>query len=237
MKGFVFDVDNTLFDRYATITKAITEDFERVRPYINPAYDAARAAAHLCSAEALNIYLFDWHFIYAKLTSENFFNLDRIPSYEQASGFMREWFGKTAVPLPYAEQLLKDIKAAGYKLGVITNGPDDFQKNKLRMIGVLDLFDDVLTSGAFAEQCGVSDPRDLRIRKPGREIFDEEARRLGEDSGELYYVGDSPINDYVGAKKAGYVPVWLSVRSPWPQIGEPTPEIWFPALEGVRGLI
>jgi putative hydrolase of the HAD superfamily len=43
--------------------------------------------------------------------------------------------------------------------------------------------------------------------KPGREIFLRTARKLGRPPGEILHVGDSPRDDYRGAREAGLVPL------------------------------
>ena len=235
MKGFVFDLDNTLFDRYGTLTKIMIDNFERIRPYINPAYDAKLAAEHICFSDALYNCLGSWNDIYAHLVGSHFFNAKNIPGQKEAFAFMREQFKKVAVEIPYTRELVSDIRAAGYKTGIITNGTGDVQKSKLALLNFSDLFDEIIVSGDFAKEMG--DELDRTYYKPNRAIFDEMAKRLSADNSELYYVGDSPTMDMQGAVNAGYVPVWIAVRSPWCSNTLPMPKLWYRSLEGIRELI
>ena len=223
MKGFVFDLDNTLFDRYATITKVITDNFERIKPHINPAYSAREAAEHLCGTECR--YLADgpdWTRIYNTLISEHFFNRDNIPEKQKCFDFILENFHKTAVNFPFTAELMKTLKAKGYKLGIITNGRDELQQTKIDLLGIRGLFDEIITSGGFAkEMCGDELNRDWY--KPNTPIFLHMAKLLGEAPEDLYYVGDNPINDVLASKNAGYVPIWVHARSPWPLENELMP--------------
>lgn len=216
MKGFVFDLDNTLFDRYATITKVITDNFEHIRKYINPVYNAAEAAEHLCAAECR--YLADgpdWTRIYNTLVSEYFFNRDNTPEKERCFDFIIRNFHKTAINFPFTESLLKTLRARGYKLGIITNGKKGIQNAKLDLLGIRGLVDEVITAGDFAEMmCG--DETERQWYKPNAPIFQYMAEKLNEKPEDLYYVGDNPINDVLASKNAGYVPVWVKSRSPWP---------------------
>jgi len=216
MKGFVFDLDNTLFDRYATITKIIIDNYERIRPYINPAYDPEMAADHICHAESKYILAEGgWNAIYDALLRENFFHPDNIPERKKAFAFMLRAFEETSVNFSFTYELLTKIRDSGYKLGIITNGGCGLQNRKIDNLGFRDLFDVVVVSGEYALiMCG--DEKNETYYKPDTGIFLYTAELLGEDPASLYYVGDNPINDVMGAKKAGYVPIWVSSRSPWP---------------------
>lgn len=214
MKGFVFDLDNTLFDRYATLNEVMVRNEERVRPYLNPAYSIEQAAAHLCHTESVYIFNGGWNGIYEALVEERFFHPNRIPEKERAFDFIREQFARIAVNFPDTAQLLTALREKGYKLGIITNGPEKLQSAKIDLLGIRDYFDVIVTSGEYAlKMCG--DEKNETHYKPNPEIFRYTARLLGEAPEELYYVGDNPINDVQGAASAGYIPIWVSSRSPW----------------------
>ena len=235
MRGFVFDLDNTLFDRYATITKILTDDYEVIKPYLNIAYDLDRALEHVLHTEPLHI-INGWHGVYEYLCYEHFFNADNTPDYERFSDYVHRKFMEVAVAFPFTYRLLADIKAAGYKLGIITNGGSDIQRKKIEMLGFEDIFDQILISGEFAlEKCG--DSRNYDFWKPNRAVFDEMSCRLNIPAKELYYVGDNPQNDIEAAKKSDYVPVWIMSRSPWPYDNSEIPEHRFYGIEGLRELI
>ena len=72
MKGFVFDLDNTLFDRYGTLTKIMTERFDEIRGYLNPAYDLSRALDHALHTERVFVLEFAWKGVYEHLVEEHF---------------------------------------------------------------------------------------------------------------------------------------------------------------------
>lgn len=215
MKGFVFDLDNTLFDRYATLTKIVTENFDVIRPYINPAYDAARAAEHFCRTEAIYLPLKqNWYNLYDVLLQEHFFHPNNTPAARAAIGFLMDNYKKTAVNFPFIQELLAEIKAHGYKLGILTNGDHSLQQAKLDLLDISQYFDAIVISGDFAEKMG-SGQNDLRWYKPDPSVFRYAAQQLDEQPEDLYYVGDNPINDVAGARAAGYVPVWVRSRGAW----------------------
>ncbi|MGA3192589.1 MAG: HAD family hydrolase [Candidatus Bathyarchaeia archaeon] len=79
-----------------------------------------------------------------------------------------------------------------YKLGLVSNftyAPVIYAA--LRKLGINRFFSAVLVS------------EDVGWRKPNRKIFQEALRRLGAKAQETVYVGDSPVEDIVGAAAAG----------------------------------
>jgi 2-haloalkanoic acid dehalogenase type II len=83
-----------------------------------------------------------------------------------------------------------------YRLALLSNADDDFlgecmERNNLR-------FETVVSS----EEAGAI--------KPNREIFEHLAARLGLPAEHILYVGDNPIPDVLGPKRAGMPTVWLN---------------------------
>lgn len=79
--------------------------------------------------------------------------------------------------------LLQRLRADGYRLAVITNGPTAAQWEKVRRLNVARLFDAVLVSG------------DLPWEKPDRRIFEAACRGFGITAGECVMVGDKLDTD------------------------------------------
>lgn len=236
MRGFVFDLDNTLFDRYGTIGKVMETNWEKLKPYMNISYDLERAYRHFIHVEAIFGIEGTWRVIYDQLTEEHFFNVANTPDYTMFIDFIQGNFSEIAVPFDYTKQLLADMRAAGYKLGMITNGYSWLQRAKIKLLGFENIFDEIIVSGEFAqEMCGDSENPDYQ--KPSRAIFDEMSARLDIPSQELYYVGDNPRNDVMGAENAGYVPVWIMSNGPWPYENEKVPQHRFYSVDGLRSLI
>ena len=235
MKGFVFDLDNTLFDRYGTITEIMRQDQERLMSYINPAYDIEHAIGHVVHTEALNI-INGWESVYSRLLEECFFNRSNTPTYRQFYDYVMYKFNNVAVAFPFTVKLLKDIKRSGRKLGIITNGSSDLQNRKIDMLGFRELFDCILVAGAYSKQmCGRED--DFEYWKPNRAIFDEMSKQLSIAAQDLYYVGDNTNNDVIGSAQAGYVPIWIISKSPWIYDNSQMPINRFYSIEGIRSLL
>lgn len=79
--------------------------------------------------------------------------------------------------------LLQRLRADGYRLAVITNGPSAAQWEKVERLHVRRWFDAVLVSG------------DLPWEKPDRRIFEATCRGLSVAAGECVMVGDKLDTD------------------------------------------
>ncbi len=231
MKGFVFDLDNTLFDRYATLTEIITQNYDCIKKYINPGYDLPRAIAHALHTEKLFVQEFAWSGVYRHLLEEHFFNEENIPTWDQFKDFVMKNFRETAVAFHFAKPLLKKIRAKGYKVGLLTNGSVSLQWAKLRKIWLEDCFDVVVCA---SPKEGDSD---YPIGKPDPAPFLYMAEKMGIAPEELYYVGDNPINDILGAQAAGYVPIWIRAQSPWCRPNDQMPKLCYDDVRGLEELL
>ena len=105
-------------------------------------------------------------------------------------------FSNHCIPFPHLTNTLKQIKAKGFLLGMITNGRTKFQSRSIRGLGIEEYFDKIVISETE------------RTRKPESKIFDIAISRLETTAGASVYVGDNPQADIIGAKKAGLRAVW-----------------------------
>ncbi|MBW7915772.1 MAG: HAD family hydrolase [Trueperaceae bacterium] len=96
-------------------------------------------------------------------------------------------------PLPGAAELLDRLDAAGVKLALLTNGPDDMQRAALAALGFEGHFRAVLVSG----------DRDVAARKPAPRIFSLACTALEVTPEEAVMVGDDLDADVAGALDFG----------------------------------
>jgi putative hydrolase of the HAD superfamily len=104
-------------------------------------------------------------------------------------------------PFPDAIATVRALRAQGIKVGVLTNGPSDFQRRKLQISGLGPELDAIAISG------------ELGVAKPDREAFEQALALLGTRADETAMVGDSLENDVLGGIDAGLAAVvWLPGR-------------------------
>ncbi|MBW2646771.1 MAG: HAD family hydrolase [Deltaproteobacteria bacterium] len=95
------------------------------------------------------------------------------------------------------EPVLKDLREK-YKLGLVTNGAPDLQREKLRGSKLGAFFDVVIISG------------EVGIGKPDPRIFNLVCERLNVGSETAVVVGDTLGRDISGAQRAGIRAIWLN---------------------------
>lgn len=98
---------------------------------------------------------------------------------------------------PDAGPVLEELRARGYRLGVISNSEDGQAERLVALVGLLPHFDFCLDSYVFGSA------------KPDPRIFLHAVERLGTAPGETAYVGDMFMQDVRGSRGAGLHPVLL----------------------------
>ena len=96
---------------------------------------------------------------------------------------------------------LKRLRLAGWKLGIVTNGPPT-QWKKVEAVNLLPYFDGFCIS------------EEIGIRKPDIGIFIEVAERCGAAL-DGWMVGDSADADIVGGHEAGLQTIWFPRGQVW----------------------
>ena len=94
-----------------------------------------------------------------------------------------------------------ELLSSKFRVIALTNGNADLVK-----IGINHLFFDVIHAADFG------------YAKPDIKIFNEAIRRSGVNKKDIYHVGDHPVNDIVGAQKAGLRTIWMNPTGiSWPE--------------------
>lgn len=96
---------------------------------------------------------------------------------------------------------------ARYRLFALSNGNADLER-----CGIAEFFDGHVTARAAG------------AAKPDARIFAALIARTGVAAGEVLHVGDDPLADVIGARRAGLQTVWLNRDArPWPAHPDPEP--------------
>ena len=102
-------------------------------------------------------------------------------------------------PFPHVKKVLGELKAAGLKLGLLSDFPPE---TKLEYLGLSGVWDTVLCT----EKIGAL--------KPAVKPFEELAKALACQPGQILYVGNSRRYDVEGAKRAGLKAALLNMGIP-----------------------
>jgi putative hydrolase of the HAD superfamily len=105
------------------------------------------------------------------------------------------------------------LSRRGYSLGIIANTITETEiPDWLEADGLTGYFKVVVLSSK------------VRYRKPGPEIYWEAARRMGIEPAKSAYVGDNPIRDVQGTRKAGFGMTLILLDTSKPDKVPPTDE-------------
>lgn len=99
-----------------------------------------------------------------------------------------------------------------YKLGLLTNGPSDFQREILDFLDLSKYFDVIVVSG----------DEDVGVRKPEPEVFQIMSEKMGLQPHSLFMVGDALEKEILPALELGWGGLWIK---PNVQIPESTTHI------------
>ena len=106
------------------------------------------------------------------------------------------WHSEDEVPYPDACDTLTELKARGYRLGIIANQNPGLEK-RLEDWGLQQYFDVIVSSA------------EIGYAKPEREIFEKAFEMAGCMAEESVMVGDRLDNDMLPAKDIGMKTVWM----------------------------
>ncbi len=194
IKGVVFDLDHTLYDRYKTLDIVMPIIYEKFKKFISDELSKQAFTEITKTADAKRIH-YGWDAVFEYLEQRNIFKVGTDFSKEMYLRSIFENFKIYAEKYNFSKPLLDDLKGMGLKTGLITNGSGELQRRKLELLGLENSFDEIVIS------------KEVGFEKPDARIFELAANRLLEKPENLLYVGDHPINDAKGSKDAGYIPV------------------------------
>lgn len=193
--AILFDLDDTLLDRRGSVERYLAGHTTR-----------ASLSAELATAYQARFWTLDDNGyraradLFAQLGAE----FPMVGSAEALLADFNEHGFAACAWIDGAEATLTWCRTTGLRTAVVTNGPSGMQRAKLRALGLSDRVDTILVS----EEEGVS--------KPSSEIFHRAAERLGVRPQQCVFVGDNPIADVDGARRAGMLDVWVQRTLPWP---------------------
>jgi len=211
LKGIVFDLDQTLYDRNATDLLAMAAYYASHRESFAEDCSLQKAQSAMLIADHDNGH-FGWNRILDSLKAQGLFKT--APSADDICSCFQEQYALHGVLYPSTLPMFEGLKELGLKTGLITNGKTDGQMGKVKGMGLERCFDRICIG------C------DKATAKPHPDLFLEMAGNLGCKPEELLYVGDHPVNDIQASRLAGYTPIWIRTM-PWdyPEVEKPELQI------------
>jgi putative hydrolase of the HAD superfamily len=228
IKAVLFDVDETLFDRKLA-QKAVCKLIVEQMPRVFKAFEMERIQEAFLKSDQISTDIFN-----SGAPSECL-REKRSCLFLQLLG-IKEDYAAAVTELYVLDSPLVNAAMDGaipvvkklsrkFKVGIVSNGLADVQYTKLETMGLRDLFSCVVLSEEFG------------IRKPDSKIFHHAVSLLYLQPAECLYVGDSYVNDVMGAKNAGLLVCWLNPGSLKPPDENIKPDFIVNKLEELLGLL
>jgi HAD superfamily hydrolase (TIGR01509 family) len=219
VQAVLFDLDNTLTDRRASIS-------EYARQF---AVDYAIALGEIDPGELEKVILHGDGNGY-RPKEELFVELATMLPWKlppDIADLREHWYAVSPIcmqPRLGMHETLRALEGQGVRLGIITNGRTATQDATIRALCIRDLMAVEIISQAVG------------MKKPAPEIFHLALKGLDLNAAVTWYVGDHPVNDVLGASAAGLTGVWLNTREEWPS-SYPKPQVEIHTLPDLLKLL
>lgn len=208
-KQLIFDVDDTLIDFQDTEKTVLTRLFAQegwplTAKAFQDYHDYNQSLWRQLEKDEITIdQLFQRRFtVFAE--REWGINIDG----DRANRLFHFFWGQTHKLLPGVRAILKTATDLGYELGVLSNGDEAEQVQRLQLAGIADDFSCIMTSQAAG------------FSKPDPRIFDVFFKKSGFDPEKTVMIGDGLPSDILGANNYHLTSVWYNYRQ-----NQPDPKI------------
>lgn len=203
LTAIFFDLDETLLDTSGCRPPAVEASFHVVvQKYPKLNLEAWRRASEEVKAEMHDLWLNSPN-SGAELLREGSYRIvkklgidDRDVALHVSQAYYRTWVSHLKL-FPEVKEVLAALRGR-FRLGIISNGPSDLQRYKLKLFDLEREFDPIIISG------------EVGVAKPDPAIFRRALELAKVSPSEALYVGDSPTYDIAGAKGVGMQMVWVN---------------------------
>ena len=101
-------------------------------------------------------------------------------------------------------ELITDLKAQGYKIGIITDGRPEGQRNKIKALGLDAIVDDIIITDELGG---------IQFRKPCDIAFRIMQTKWKLPASQIVYIGDNTDKDFQAPKQLGMRSIWFKNKN------------------------
>ena len=178
VKGVIFDLDDTLYSE----REYVQSGYKAVSDYLGGGYEEKLWSFFVSGKASIDEVL-------KELGREN----------EKTEVLNIYRFHKPNIhPYPGVVEMIEDLRAKGIKVGIITDGRPEGQRNKLKALG-LDIEDVIIT-----DELG-----GIQFRKPCDIAFRIMATRWRINPADIVYIGDNPAKDFQAPQQLGMKSIYF----------------------------
>lgn len=197
----LFDLDNTLTDRAASISIFAKRFFADFRKTLHKSVTLNEVDQVMQIGDGGGYRPKETMFVEIQTTLQWY---TTTPTIEQISTYWYTHSPKCMQLRPGTEQTLAELRQSRYRLGIVSNGKAAVQNATIDALGIREYFNTIIIS----ETAGV--------RKPDPRIFHMALSLLRARPESAMFVGDHPRTDVQGARGAGLQAVWFAGAHEWP---------------------
>ncbi|WLR47475.1 HAD family hydrolase [Halobacillus litoralis] len=190
IEAVIFDLDRTLLDRDASVEHFISHQFYRYEKSLN---SVSREAFTSRFTELDEHGYRPKDQVYQQLAHELALGQGME---EELYRDYHDSFKHYCIPFQGLKEVLLQLIANKYHLGLITNGNGRFQMDNIQALGIHSFFKTILISEIEG------------VKKPDPTIFERAMERMNQPPGACVYVGDHMENDVQAAVKMGMEAIW-----------------------------
>ncbi|MGC6415295.1 MAG: HAD family hydrolase [Bacteroidia bacterium] len=178
INSIIFDLDNTLYDENVYLELVFTEFFKKN----NIDYDISSILTDKFRLKANDIF------------GEVLKDINEYSHKKQEALFELYKYINCKISLyDDAYDLISFLNIKNIKLGIITNGVIEAQKNKVKCLDLETKIDKIIYARSWGKE----------FEKPNPRPFAEALKLLKAKPSEVLYIGDNPKTDIMGAKAIG----------------------------------
>ncbi len=190
IRAIVFDMDETLLDRDATMLHFLRQQHNRFALTVDKESLCQSILGHQLGGYGDKLEAYQKACAEVKLPSSM--------ATELFTDFIQN-YGDESVLIEGVESILEALHG-NVLLGMVTNGRSRSQRGKIRGAGLDRYFDVIKVS------------EEEKVGKPEPEIFHRCLAELHCSPSETLFVGDHPVNDVEGPHKIGMQTVWVRTK-------------------------
>ena len=179
----LFDMDDTLYSEKEYVRSGY---FEISRMFPNDKHAEEALWNLFCDGKkAIDEYLIQEN-IFTPVMKEKCLNIYR--------------FNKPNIHLYAGVRKMLEKLRENYQLGLITDGRPEGQRAKIEVLGLQELFDEII----ITDELGGS-----KYRKPNSEAFCRMAKKFNQEYSRMCYVGDNINKDFIAPQMLGMKCIWF----------------------------
>lgn len=215
----LFDLDETLLDRTTSLKAFLRDQFERHANHLGQVQPAEWCARFLILDRRGHVHK---SVVYPRILDE--FG-GRAEHADILLADYRARCARFAQPFDGMREVLRELRARGLAIGIVTNGETEFQSRHIEALELDRLVDAVLISEREA------------LRKPDAALFLRAATACKTEPSSCLFVGDNPVADVLGAHAAGMRTAWFRGTADWPPDAPSNPGASIDHLSEVLSLV